>query len=80
MLIFAKDITQRDHQHAREADNAALREYMEYQRKLFPYTVIRAGLDLAYKELDDVLNYVDNDHRKPEGAMQIGRASCRERV
>ena len=70
MLIFAKDITQRDHQHAREADNAALREYMEYQRKLFPYTVIRAGLDLAYKELDDILNYVDNDHRKPEGAMR----------
>jgi hypothetical protein len=70
MLIFAKDITERDHQHAREADNAALREYMEYQRKLFPYTVIRAGLDLAYKELDDVLNYVDNEYQKPEGAMR----------
>ena len=48
----------------------ALREYMEYQRKLFPYTVIRAGLDLAYKELDDVLNYIDNDHQKPEGSMR----------
>jgi hypothetical protein len=70
MLIFAKDITERDHKHAREADNAALREYMEYQRKLFPYTVIRAGLDLAYKELDDVLNYVDNEYQKPEGAMR----------
>jgi hypothetical protein len=70
MLIFAKDIGERDHKHAREAENAALREYMEYQRKLFPYTVIRAGLDLAYKELDDILNYVDNDHQKPEDSMR----------
>lgn len=70
MLIFAKDIGERDHKHAREADNPALREYMEYQRKLFPYTVIRAGLDLAYKELDDILNYIDNDHQKPEGSMR----------
>jgi hypothetical protein len=70
MLIFAKDIGERDHKHAHEAENPALREYMEYQRKLFPYTVIRAGLDLVYKELDDVLNYIDNDHQKPEGSMR----------
>jgi len=70
MLIFSKDIGERDHKHAREAENQALREYMEYQRKLFPYTVIRAGLDLAYKELDDILNYIDNDHQKPEGSMR----------
>jgi len=70
MLIFAKDIGERDHKHAREAENPALREYMEYQRKLFPYTVIRAGLDLAYKELDDILNYIDNDHQKPEDSMR----------
>lgn len=70
MLIFSKDIGERDHKHAREAENPALREYMEYQRKLFPYTVIRAGLDLAYKELDDILNYIDNDHQKPEDSMR----------
>ncbi len=70
MLIFAKDIGERDHNHSREAENPALREYMEYQRKLFPYTVIRAGLDLAYKELDDILNYIDNDHQKPEDSMR----------
>ena len=70
MLIFAKDIGERHHKHAREAENSALSEYMEYQRKLFPYTVIRAGLDLAYKELDDVLNYIDNDYQKPEDSMR----------
>lgn len=38
---------------------------MEYQRKLFPYTVVRAGLDLAYKETDDVMNFIDNDYQPP---------------
>lgn len=65
MLIFAKDISQRDHRHALEDKLPELKQYMEYQRKLFPYTVVRAGLDLAYKELDDILNFVDNDHRPP---------------
>lgn len=65
MLIFAKDISQRDHQHALEDKLPELKQYMEYQRKLFPYTIVRAGLDLAYKELDDIMNFVDNDCRPP---------------
>lgn len=65
MLVFAKDIRKRDHAHPREEFDPALRAYMDYQRKLFPYTVIRAGLDFAYKELDDILRYVDNDHQPP---------------
>lgn len=63
MLIFAKDIAERDFQHSHEAQDPELKEYMDYQRKLFPYTVVRAGLDLAYKELDDILVYVDNDRQ-----------------
>ena len=70
MLTFAKDISERDHHHCREDRNPELQAYMEYQRKLFPYTVVRAGLDLAYKELDDILNYVDNDHQKPEDGFR----------
>ena len=65
MLIFSKDIGQRDHIHALEDKLPELKNYMEYQRKLFPYTVVRAGLDLAYKELDDILNFVDNDYHPP---------------
>lgn len=65
MLIFAKDIGQRDHQHALEDQLPELKQYMEYQRKLFPYTVVRAGLDLAYKELDDIMNFIDNDYQPP---------------
>jgi hypothetical protein len=65
MLIFAKDISNREHKHSRESDDPELKAYMEYQRKLFPYTIVRAGLDLAYKELDDILEYQDNDHQPP---------------
>jgi len=65
MLIFSKDIGRRDHTHALEDKLPDLKRYMEYQRKLFPYTVVRAGLDLAYKEIDDILNFVDNDYRPP---------------
>ncbi len=65
MLTFAKDISKRDHQHALEDKLSELKQYMDYQRKLFPYTVVRAGLDLAYKELDDILNFVDNNYQPP---------------
>lgn len=68
MLVFAKDITQKDYHSTDEEGNPGFKEYMAYQRKLFPYTIIRAGLDLAYKELDDILNYVDNGNRPPEGS------------
>ncbi|MGP0630023.1 hypothetical protein ACTRW9_09950 [Nitrospina sp. 32_T5] len=70
MLIFAKDIYERNPRVQREADHPELAKYMEYQRQLFPYTIVRAGLDLAYKELDDILNYVENDHQKPEGSQR----------
>ena len=65
MLIFAKDISNRDHKHSLEDRDPELKTYMEYQRKLFPYTIVRAGLDLAYKELDDILVYIDNDNQPP---------------
>ena len=38
---------------------------MEYQRNLFPHTIVRAGLDLAYKDLDDILSYIDNNYSPP---------------
>ncbi len=65
MIAFSKSIKIRDHKLLKEDQDPALREYMEYQRKLFPYTIVRAGLDLAYKELDDILNYVENDNQPP---------------
>jgi len=65
MLIFAKDISQRDFKHSAEDQDSEIKIYMEYQRSLFPYTIIRGGLDLAYKEVDDILNYLDNDNQPP---------------
>tara|TARA_B110000438_G_scaffold231505_1_gene226851 strand:- start:1068 stop:1925 length:858 start_codon:yes stop_codon:yes gene_type:complete len=70
MLIFAKDIGKRDHKHALEDKLPELKQYMEYQRKLFPYTIVRAGLDLAYKELDDILDFIENGYRPPEDSSR----------
>ena len=65
MLIFAKDISQRDFTHSAEGQDSEIKKYMDYQRCLFPYTIIRGGLDLAYKEVDDILNYLDNGNQPP---------------
>lgn len=65
MLIFYKDISYRDFVHSAEDKDPNIKEYMDYQRCLFPYTIIRGGLDLAYKELDDILNYLDNNSEPP---------------
>ena len=65
MLIFAKDISQRDFIHSAEDQDPEIKKYMDYQRCLFPYTIIRGGLDLAYKEADDILNYLDNGNQPP---------------
>ena len=70
MLIFAKDIGKRDHKHALEDKLPELKQYMEYQRKLFPYTIVRAGLDLAYKELDDILDFIENGYRPAEDSSR----------
>ena len=65
MLIFAKDISKRDFIHSAEDSDPDIKKYMRYQRCLFPYTIVRGGLDLAYKELDDILSYVDNGNHPP---------------
>ena len=70
MLIFDKDISHRDFIHSTEDQDPRIKKYMSYQRCLFPYTIIRAGLDLAYKELDDILNYLDNDNQPPEDSSR----------
>jgi hypothetical protein len=65
MLIFTKDISKRDFIHSAEDQDSEIKKYMDYQRSLFPYTIIRGGLDLAYKEIDDILNYQDNGNQPP---------------
>lgn len=65
MLIFDKDISHRDFIHIAEDQDPDIKKYMSYQRCLFPYTIVRGGLDLAYKELDDILSYIDNGNQPP---------------
>ena len=68
MLIFAKDISHRTFIHSAEDQDPDIKRYMSYQRCLFPYTIVRGGLDLAYKELDDILNYLDNGNKPPNNS------------
>ncbi len=70
MLIFAKAIDQRPESSLLENISPEEREREEYYKKLFPYTIVRAGLDLSYKELDDILDFVENDHQPPEGSSR----------
>ncbi|PIQ98684.1 MAG: hypothetical protein COV66_15520 [Nitrospinae bacterium CG11_big_fil_rev_8_21_14_0_20_45_15] len=65
MLIFAKAIDQRPESIIYENIPTEQRERETYYRQLFPYTIVRAGLDLSYKELDDILDYVENDFQPP---------------
>ena len=70
MLIFDKDISHRDFIHSVEDQDQNIKKYMSYQRCLFPYTIVRAGLDLAYKELDDILNYLGNGNQPTEDSSR----------
>jgi len=70
MLIFAKDIRKKGHKHSREEIDPGLKEYMDYQRSLFPFTIVRSALDLAYKDIDDLLSYVDNNYRPPDDSQR----------
>ena len=36
MLIFAKDISQRDFTHSAEGQDSEIKKYMDYQRCIFP--------------------------------------------
>ncbi|PIQ97163.1 MAG: hypothetical protein COV67_05645 [Nitrospinae bacterium CG11_big_fil_rev_8_21_14_0_20_56_8] len=65
MLKFALDIDKRDRVPLPGNASAEERSRETYRNNLFPYTIVRAGLDLAYKELDDILNYIDNGHQPP---------------
>jgi len=70
MLVFAKSIDQRPESDDPKNIDPEERKRQEYFRSLFPYTVVRAGLDLSYKELDDILDYIENDHQPPAGASR----------
>lgn len=55
MLAFAKDITKTDPSHPEEDKNAALKEYMDYQRSLNHEKLIYHALDHAKTGLQDAI-------------------------
>ncbi|QPJ64801.1 MAG: hypothetical protein G3M78_05115 [Candidatus Nitrohelix vancouverensis] len=70
MLVFKRDISKRETGPLPEGLSEEEAKYESYHRKLFPYTIVRGGLDLAYKEMDDMMDYVENDHTPPAGSSR----------
>jgi hypothetical protein len=70
MLAFAKDITQREPNHPEEGQNAKLKEYMDYQRKINHEKLIYHSLDHAKSYLQKTINDMRGDENKLKGYLE----------
>lgn len=64
MLAFAKDITQRDPHHPQEDQDADLKQYMDYQRKLNHKRIIYYSLEHGQNELKSNIKKCKRDPDK----------------
>jgi hypothetical protein len=69
MLAFAKDITQKEPNHPEEGQNAKLKEYMDYQRKINHERLIYHSLDHAKNYLQKTINDMRGDENKLKGYL-----------
>jgi hypothetical protein len=70
MLAFAKDITQKEPHHPEEGQNAKLKEYMDYQRKINHEKLIYHSLDHAKNYLQKTINDMRGDENKLKGYLK----------
>ena len=70
MLAFAKDITQKEPNHPEEGQNAKLKEYMDYQRKIHHEKLIYHSLDHAKSYLQKTINDMRGDENKLKGYLE----------
>lgn len=70
MLAFAKDITQKEPNHPEEGQNAKLKEYMDYQRKINHEKLIYHSLDHAKNYLQKTINDMRGDEKKLKGYLE----------
>ncbi len=70
MLAFAKDITQKEPDHPEEGQNAKLKEYMDYQRKINHEKFIYHSLDHAKSYLQKTINDLRGDENKLKGYLE----------
>jgi hypothetical protein len=64
MLAFAKDITQKEPDHPEEGQNAKLKEYMGYQRRINHEKLIYHSLEHAKSYLQKTINDMRGDENK----------------
>jgi len=70
MLAFAKDITQTEPSHPEEANNAQLKKYMDYQRKLKHEKLVYHALDHAKAYLEKTINDFRGDAQRLKPYLQ----------
>jgi hypothetical protein len=70
MLAFAKDITQREPNHPEEGQNAKLKEYMDYQRRINHEKLIYHSLEHSKNFLQKTINDMRGDENKLKGYME----------
>jgi hypothetical protein len=70
MLAFAKDITQKEPNHPEEGQNAKLKEYMDYQRKINHEKLIYHSLEHAKNYLQKTINDLRGDEKKLKGYLE----------
>jgi len=70
MLAFAKDITQKEPKHPEEGQNAKLKEYMDYQRKINHEKLVYHSLDHAKNYLQKTINDLRGDENKLKGYLK----------
>ena len=70
MLAFAKDITKKEPNHPEEGQNAKLKEYMDYQRRVNHEKLIYNSLDHAKNYLQKTINDMRGDENKLKGYLE----------
>ncbi|MDH5457161.1 MAG: hypothetical protein OEY26_00460 [Nitrospinota bacterium] len=70
MLAFAKDITQKEPKHPEEGQNAKLKEYMDYQRKINHEKLVYHSLEHAKNYLQKTINDMRGDENKLKGYLK----------
>jgi len=70
MLAFAKDITQNDPHHPQEGQDADLKQYMDYQRKLNHKRIVYYSLEHGLNELKKNIKKVKRDPDKVQEYLE----------
>ncbi|MGV7220039.1 MAG: hypothetical protein ACQ9MH_00785 [Nitrospinales bacterium] len=70
MLAFSKDITIKEPRHPQEENDAKLKDYMNYQRKLNNSQIVYNALKHGKTQLEDTLKSCRKNRQDPQGFLE----------